>query len=83
MRCPQCNGANLAQRKEFGPDPYDFVQQKKEGGAPPPPQKQEAAAPAAAPVDTERITICPYCGKKLDFPEVPKFCPYCEKQILH
>lgn len=30
-----------------------------------------------------RIKICPYCGEKLDFPEVPKFCPYCEKQILH
>ena len=26
--------------------------------------------------------MCPYCGVKLNFPEQPKFCPYCEKQIV-
>lgn len=30
----------------------------------------------------KKINICPYCGEKLDFPDTPKFCPYCEKQIL-
>jgi len=30
-----------------------------------------------------RISICPYCGEDLDFPEPPRFCPYCRKQILH
>jgi hypothetical protein len=30
----------------------------------------------------ERINICPYCNKDLKFPKTPKFCPYCEEQIL-
>ena len=91
MRCPQCNGANLSQRKEFGPDPYDFTRQKKEGDlaaaatpAPAPAPAAPAPAPPAAPAaEADRIKICPYCGKSLDFPEVPRFCPYCEKQILN
>jgi len=29
-----------------------------------------------------QISICPYCGKELDFPKPPKFCPYCREQIL-
>jgi hypothetical protein len=78
MRCPTCNGANLSQRKEFGPDPYDFARQKKEGRAAPAPKPA-----AAAPAEVDRIRICPYCGKNLEFPEVPKFCPFCQKQILH
>jgi len=28
------------------------------------------------------ISICPYCGKELDFPKTPKFCPFCREQIL-
>ena len=32
--------------------------------------------------DKKSIKICPYCGEKLDFPEAPMFCPFCEKQIL-
>lgn len=32
--------------------------------------------------DEMKINICPYCGEKLNFPEIPRFCPYCEKQIL-
>lgn len=32
--------------------------------------------------DTEgRIGICPYCGKELNFPKPPRFCPYCKEQI--
>lgn len=30
----------------------------------------------------KKISICPYCGEKLNFPETPRFCPYCGKQIL-
>lgn len=30
----------------------------------------------------ERIGICPYCGKELNFPKAPKFCPYCREQII-
>lgn len=25
--------------------------------------------------------ICPYCGKELNFPKPPKFCPFCEEKI--
>lgn len=27
------------------------------------------------------INICPYCGRRLHFAEVPNFCPYCEKRL--
>ena len=30
---------------------------------------------------TPEILICPYCGKDLNFPKKPKFCPYCKEQI--
>jgi len=30
----------------------------------------------------KEMTICPYCGEELNFPEPPRFCPYCRKQIL-
>jgi hypothetical protein len=33
-------------------------------------------------ISQKKISICPYCGEKLNFPETPRFCPYCEKQIL-
>jgi hypothetical protein len=29
-----------------------------------------------------KLQICPYCGKDLDFPKPPRFCPYCREQIL-
>lgn len=29
----------------------------------------------------DRISICPYCGKDLNFPKPPKFCPFCTEQI--
>ena len=83
MKCPSCDGGNLSQRKDFGPDPYDFVRQKQDDGEAQAAQPAAAPQEAAQPASSDRIGICPYCGKKLDFPEVPKFCPYCEKQILH
>ena len=27
------------------------------------------------------ITCCPYCGKELNFPKPPKFCPYCKEKL--
>ena len=30
----------------------------------------------------KKIQICPYCGEELNFPETPRFCPYCRKQII-
>ena len=30
----------------------------------------------------KRIQICPYCGEELNFPDTPRFCPYCRKQIM-
>lgn len=32
--------------------------------------------------EEERIRICPYCGKELNFPKPSKFCPYCGEQIM-
>ena len=31
--------------------------------------------------DDSTISICPYCGKDLNFPKTPKFCPYCREPI--
>ncbi len=28
-----------------------------------------------------RIDICPYCGKELDFPKPPSFCPHCGEHL--
>ena len=33
-------------------------------------------------ISRSKISICPYCGEELNFPETPRFCPYCRKQIL-
>jgi tetratricopeptide (TPR) repeat protein len=34
------------------------------------------------PKSKKKFKICPYCGEGLDFPEPPRFCPYCEKRVL-
>ena len=28
------------------------------------------------------LKLCPYCGESLDFPQTPRFCPFCEKRII-
>lgn len=28
------------------------------------------------------LKICPYCGKELNFPKPPKFCPYCKERLV-
>lgn len=33
--------------------------------------------------DVDQISMCPFCGKDLNFPKTPKFCPYCREQILN
>jgi tetratricopeptide (TPR) repeat protein len=32
---------------------------------------------------SDKIQICPYCGKDLNFPKTPRFCPFCKEQIMH
>ncbi|MBM4249570.1 MAG: HAMP domain-containing protein [Euryarchaeota archaeon] len=27
------------------------------------------------------MSICPYCGKELNFPKPPRFCPYCKERL--
>jgi HAMP domain-containing protein len=27
------------------------------------------------------ISCCPYCGKELNFPKPPKFCPFCKEKL--
>ena len=39
-------------------------------------------AAASSETKPKKISICPYCGEDLRFPETPVFCPYCKKQIL-
>jgi len=29
------------------------------------------------------FTICPYCGKELNLPKTPKFCPYCREKLVN
>jgi len=29
-----------------------------------------------------KLRTCQHCNKQFEFPELPKICPYCEKQIL-
>ncbi len=31
---------------------------------------------------SEPISICPYCGKDLNFPKTPNFCPYCKERLI-
>ena len=33
------------------------------------------------PSSEKPFSICPYCGEKLNLPETPNFCPYCEKRL--
>jgi len=33
-------------------------------------------------IDEKEISICPYCGEEFHFVNIPKFCPYCRKQIF-
>lgn len=28
------------------------------------------------------LSICPYCGEKLNLPETPNYCPYCKKKLI-
>lgn len=41
----------------------------------------EESTKKSKPIIKKKMSICPYCGEKLNFPESPKFCPYCQKQI--
>jgi membrane protease subunit (stomatin/prohibitin family) len=31
--------------------------------------------------DEEKFVVCPYCGKDLDLPKQPRFCPYCAERF--
>jgi hypothetical protein len=49
---------------------------------------EKGPAETGEPVETAKegtggakIKACPFCGKKLEFKKVPKFCPYCEEKI--
>ncbi len=33
-------------------------------------------------MNVRKMSICPYCGERLDFPKPPRFCPFCEEQIM-
>ncbi|MDR2866700.1 MAG: zinc ribbon domain-containing protein [Methanomassiliicoccaceae archaeon] len=30
---------------------------------------------------TMMFRVCPYCGKELDLPKPPRFCPYCAERF--
>jgi HAMP domain-containing protein len=38
-------------------------------------------APGASGSSAPAISCCPYCGKELNFPKPPKFCPYCKEKL--
>ena len=38
--------------------------------------------PTPYPRELLEIKQCPHCDKELDFPTTPKFCPYCNNQLL-
>ncbi|MFW3146339.1 MAG: hypothetical protein ACMUIE_05960 [Thermoplasmatota archaeon] len=40
------------------------------------------ARAAAPPVDGKALDECTHCGKHLDFAATPKYCPYCDGQLL-
>ena len=42
------------------------------------PQRHMKATPMG---DISQLSMCPFCGKDLNFPKTPKFCPYCREQI--
>jgi len=75
--CPYCGYQNVV--------PYKFCSNC--GKAPAmqapaqqaPAQAQTTAAPAQA--SGESFAICPYCGKDLNLPKTPRFCPYCKEKL--
>jgi hypothetical protein len=53
---------------------------------PPPAQKlpptAETQPKPETPPSTPKLDVCPMCAKNLDFPQTPKYCPFCNNQIL-
>lgn len=41
----------------------------------------QPVAQGAAPPNLETYCICPYCGKDLNLPKNPRFCPYCKEKL--
>ena len=54
----------------------------------PPEQKMDTLMPIQGPppqeekISDSQISMCPFCGKNLNFAKTPKFCPYCREQII-
>lgn len=47
------------------------------------PQSSEPTPPSPSPSSHNYnvLTMCPYCGARFNFPNTPRHCPYCYRQI--
>jgi membrane protease subunit (stomatin/prohibitin family) len=75
--CPYC-----AQPNEY---PYKFCSNC---GKPPVMEKKDVPGPAPSSAEAKgegaaaAFSICPYCGKDLNLPKTPRFCPYCKERLV-
>jgi membrane protease subunit (stomatin/prohibitin family) len=72
--CPFCSFQNTV--------PYKFCsncgkEPMVQGQAPAPTNQSKPAASASS----EVFSMCPYCGKDLNLPKTPRFCPYCKEKL--
>ncbi len=77
--CPNC-GAHAPADSAFCPKCGQTLKPKPSptgapAGGTPPPGPTSSAAPSA-------FTACPYCGRDLDLPKTPRFCPYCKESLV-
>ena len=63
MRCPNCKSNRLSAKKEFGPDPYDFMLRKKLLGSMP--METKLCPGCNAKVDSLEWKYCVWCGQAL------------------
>ena len=68
--CPKCG-------QTLKPSPRDRVATE----APPSPTAATGKRPTAG-GGANAFTACPYCGKDLDLPKTPRFCPYCKESLV-
>ncbi|MCJ7571492.1 MAG: SPFH domain-containing protein [Candidatus Thermoplasmatota archaeon] len=71
--CPHC-GAQISATNRFCPACG------KEIRAAPPATEQKTKEPLEK-KEKGTFNICPYCGKDLNLPKTPKFCPYCKEKF--
>jgi membrane protease subunit (stomatin/prohibitin family) len=72
IACPYCGFQNTV--------PYKFCSNCGKN----PPVSSDTEKPNSASKtnqSSESFSMCPYCGKDLNLPKTPRFCPYCKEKL--